>query len=62
MSVLMGPLNHEWYLLLQAVENLESDTEFPNSPPLPVTVRSPDAVPNDEGGREKAASAGPTLR
>ena len=35
-------------LMLQAAKNIESDQEIPNSPSLPVTMRSPDAVPSDK--------------
>ena len=48
--------------MLQAAENGKSDTEFPDSPSLPVTVRSPDAAPSGEGQKETVTSAEPPLR
>ena len=51
-------------LMLQAAENVESDQEIANSPSLPVTVRSPDAVPSDkdENLKENLTSTEPLVR
>ena len=52
--------------MLQAAENVESDqdNEIANSPSLPVTVRSPDAVPSDkdENIKENLTSTEPLVR
>ena len=50
--------------MLQAAQNIESDQEIPNSPSLPVTMRSPDAVPSDkdEKLKENLASTEPLER
>ena len=50
------------YLIFQASENVEGDAEFPNSPSLPVTMRSPDAISNEEGDKKKSTSTEPSSR
>ncbi|XP_078358086.1 uncharacterized protein LOC144642868 isoform X2 [Oculina patagonica] len=58
------PEDQEQLSDVKAAKNVVSDTEFPDSPPMPVTMRSPDA--SSEGRKEtssqQAAAAGPSVR